>query len=200
MHPVGPTVKFPVQSRSRNWSQCRDSSLYGHVQTISHNPILAPTAVQPSLQFLYFHIFAYLMLLHISHVFALFTYLAHFVIPHISHISHFHISHIFTYLTFSHISHFHISHIFTYLTFSHISHFHTNCIFHALHVFCTLMYATMHLPRIHRTLFACPVLVLQGPLVHISLCFTHIISYISLHIHLYSLISLFVYITSPLYV
>jgi hypothetical protein len=63
-----------------------------------------------------------------------------------------------------------------------------------------LMHTTTCLPRIHSIPFACPVLILQGPLVRISLCFTCIISYLSLHFHLCSLISLFVYITSPLYV
>jgi hypothetical protein len=67
-------------------------------------------------------------------------------------------------------------------------------------VFRTLTCTTMCLPRIHRILFTCPVLILQGPLVHISLCFTCIISYMSLHSHLCSLILLCVYITSPLYV
>jgi len=69
-------------------------------------------------------------------------------------------------------------------------HFCASCIF------C----ATMRLPRIHHIPFACPVLILQGPLVRISLCFIHITSYMSLHSHLCSLISLCVYITSPLYV
>jgi len=77
-----------------------------------------------------------------------------------------------------------------------------SCISHILHsrVFRTSTCATARLPGIHRILFACPVLILQGPLVHISLGFTRIISHMSLHSHLCSFISLSVYITSPLYV
>jgi hypothetical protein len=79
--------------------------------------------------------------------------------------------------------------------FLHISQSHTFCIlaffvflhvfahFAFLHsrVFCALTRATACLPRIHCIPFTCPVLILQGPLVHISLCFTHITSYMSLH-------------------
>jgi len=67
-------------------------------------------------------------------------------------------------------------------------------------VFCASTCATARLPGIHRIPFACPVLILQGPLVRISLCFTRIPSYMSLHSPLCSFISLVVYITSPLYV
>jgi hypothetical protein len=76
---------------------------------------------------------------------------------------------------------------------------HISCISHS-RVFRASTCATAHLPGIHCIPFACPVLILQGPLVHISLCFTRITSYISLHSHLCSFISLCVYITSPLYV
>jgi len=75
--------------------------------------------------------------------------------------------------------------------FPHISH---SCIFRAWTC------ATARLLGIHCIPFACPVLILQGPLVRISLCFTRITSYMSLHSHLCWLISLCVYITSPLYV
>jgi hypothetical protein len=75
--------------------------------------------------------------------------------------------------------------------FPHISH---------SRVFCASTCTTPRLPGIHRFPFACPVLILQGPLVHISLCFTRITSHMSLHSHLCSFISLCVYITSPLYV
>jgi hypothetical protein len=92
-----------------------------------------------------------------------------------------------TCFVFSHISHF---------AFLHISHF----TFSHSRIFCALTRATACLPRIHHIPFTCPVLILQGPLVHISLCFTHITSYMSLHSHLCSLISLCVHITSPLYV
>jgi len=95
-----------------------------------------------------------------------------------------------------------LSQFLHFCTFAYLMHFTFSCM---LHILCSshshaLMRATMRLPRIHRIPFVCPVLVLQGPLVRISLCFTHIISYMSLHFHLCSLISLFVYITSPLYV
>jgi len=87
-----------------------------------------------------------------------------------------------------------VIHALAYLTgfaFPHISH---------SRVFRASTCATAHLPGIHRISFACPVLILQGPLVRISPCFTRITSYMSLHSHLCSFISLCVYITSPLYV
>jgi hypothetical protein len=68
------------------------------------------------------------------------------------------------------------------------------------HVFRASTCATMRLPGINHIPFTCPVLILQGPLVHISLGFTCIISHMSLHSHLCSFSSLCVYITSPLYV
>jgi hypothetical protein len=68
------------------------------------------------------------------------------------------------------------------------------------HVFRISACATVRLPGVHHILFTCPVLILQGPLVHISLGFTRVISHMSLHSHLCSFISLCVYITSPLYV
>jgi hypothetical protein len=91
--------------------QCRDSSLYRCIQNISHNLILAPTAMWPYLHFCIFMHFAYFM-------------------------------------------------------FSH---------FHALRVFRALTCTITCLPRIHCIPFTCPVLILQGPLVHILLYFTHII-------------------------
>jgi hypothetical protein len=138
---------------------------------------------------------------------------ATFAIFAFSHISRFHASHIFHAFCISDTSRFRASHILrtfhdptqfafcvlTYLAhfvFSHISHF----AFSHSRIFRALTRATAHLPRIHRIPFACPVLILQGPLVRISLCFTCITSYMSLHSHLCSLISLCVYITSPLYV
>jgi hypothetical protein len=76
----------------------------------------------------------------------------------------------FTFFMFSHVfMHFAFSHVFTHFAFSHS------------HIFCALTCTTTHLPRIHCILFTCPVLILQGPLVRISLCFTHITSYMSLH-------------------
>jgi hypothetical protein len=162
-------------------------------------------------------------------VFVHLTYCVHFVIPqfafcalaylacfHVfafSCVSHFHASRIFHAFHISDSSHFHASHILrafcdptqfvfhtlTYLVgfaFPHILHF---AFLHS-RVFHALTYATACLPRIHRIPFTCPVLILQDPLVHISLCFTCITSYMSLHSHLCSLISLCVYITSPLYV
>jgi hypothetical protein len=80
---------------------------------------------------------------------------------------------------------------FTFSRISRISH---------SRVFRVSTCTTARLPGIHRIPFACPVLILQGPLVHISLGFTRIISHMSLHSHLCSFISLCVYITSPLYV
>jgi len=123
---------------------------------------------------------------------------ATFAIFAISHILHFTHSHILC------VSHFHIfrnpTHFafcaLTYLAFSHISHF----TFSHSRVFCALTHATARFPRICRIPFTCPILILQGPLVRISLCFTRITSDMSLHSHLCSLILLWVYITSPLYI
>jgi len=135
----------------------------------------------------------------ILHIFAYFTfraltYLAHFAFSHISHLTycmHFVIPHSSCFCIFC-ISCTCISH--TFRVFAH------SCIFTHSRIFHALTHATVHLPRICRIPFTCPVLILQGPLVCISLCFTHITSYMSLHSHLCSLISLCVYITSPLYV
>jgi hypothetical protein len=145
-------------------TRCRDSSLYGHVQTIWQDLILDLLQCSDFRGFCTFCIFC---------IFAF------------SHISHFRIPHAFCDLT-----HF-AFHVLTYLAHFMFSH---------SRVFCALTRATTCLPRIHPILFACPVLILQGPLVCISLCFTRITSYMSLHSHLCSLILLCVYITSPLYV
>jgi len=128
----------------------------------------------------------------------------------ISHFRTFHAFHV------SDTSRFRASHIlrafcdptqFAFCALAYLACFAFLCILHILHfaflhscVFCALTHATAHLPRIRHIPFACPVLILQGPLVHISLCFIRITSYMSLHFHLCSLISLCVYITSPLYV
>jgi hypothetical protein len=134
--------------------------------------------------------------------FCAFRVFVHFAFSHILRVSHFCTSHIFH---VSDSSRFHASHILrmsrnptqfvihalTYLAgfaFPHISH---------SRVFRASTCATARLPGIHRIPFTCLVLILQGPLVRISLCFTCITSYMSLHSHLCSFISLCVYITSP---
>jgi len=158
--------------------RCRDSSLYGHVQTILQDLILDLLKRGDLRNFRNFAHFAF----QIPRVFRAFC---------VSDSLHFHASHILR--TFHDPTQF-VIRALTYLAgfmFLHISH---------SRVFHTLTCATTHLPGIHCIPFACPVLILQGPLVHISLCFTRITSYMSLHSHLCSLISLCVYITSPLYV
>jgi len=129
-------------------------------------------------------------------IFAYFAFcISHFRIIHISHFSRIsHISHISRFHS-SHFVHSHILWVSRFRVF-HISHF----MFSHSCIFCALTHATARLPRIHRIPFACPVLILQGPLVRISLCFTRITSYMSLHSHLCSLILLCIYITSPLYI
>jgi len=159
---------------------------------------------------------------HVYHAFRIFTsfaYIARFAFSHFSHVSHSHvfrvfhafvfqIPHVFCAFHISDSSRFHASHIlhtfrdptqFIIRTLAYLAGFTFPHILHS-RVFRTLTCATARLPGIHRILFACPVLILQGPLVRISLCFTRITSYMSLHSHLCSLISLCVYITSPLYV
>jgi len=140
--------------------------------------------VRRPLRFSRFHIYR-MFCVFTSHVFRIFCAF------HVSDSSRFHAFHILH--TFCDPTQF-IIHALAYLAgfaFLHISH---SCIF------CTLTCATARLPGIHHIPFTCPVLILRGPLVHISLCFTRITSYMSLHSHLCSLISLCVYITSLLYV
>jgi len=102
-------------------------------------------------------------------IFRVFGYLVHFAIPHISHFTILHISH------------------FTYSHISRVSHFRIFCISHFafLHFLCfdTRYHAP---PRIHCIPFTCPVLILRGQLVCISLCFTRITSclYIPIYVHL----------------
>jgi len=147
----------------------------------------------------------------IPRVLAHLTNYAHLAIPHSSHISRISCSRVFCTFRVSDSSHSCASHklctsrdptqfairALTYLAgfafsrFSRISH---------SRIFRILTCATARLPGIHRIPFACPVLILQGPLVRISLGFTCVISHMSLHSQLCSFISLCVYITSPLYV
>jgi len=168
--------------------------------------------VQRPSRFSRFRIFAHFVYFafRISHfrTFRVFAHLVYFTF-HISHFT-FHISHftfhisahfafsaypaLFAFLRISRISHFAFSAYFAHFAFPRIS-----CISHS-HIFHASTCATTRLPGIHRILFACPVLILQGPLVRISLGFTCIISHMSLHSHLCPFISLCVYITSPLYV
>jgi hypothetical protein len=152
--------------------RCRDSSLYGRVQTILQDLILDLLKCGD------LRVFA-----HIS-----------FRISYISRLSRISCSHFFR--AFRVPTQFAIRALtylagFAFLRILRISH---SRVFHAST--CT----TAHLPGIHRIPFACPVLILQGPLVRISLGFTCIISHMSLHSHLCPFISLCVYITSPLYV
>jgi hypothetical protein len=114
---------------------------------------------------------------------------------HLLQCSHLHNFHIFTYLV-----HFALSHFCSFCVFAFSCMLHISCSLRSRIFFCTLTCTTVRLPRVHRIPFAYPVLILQGPLVCILLCFTHIISYMSLHFHVCLLISLCVYITSPLYV
>jgi hypothetical protein len=169
---------------------CRDSSLYGRIQTILQDLILDLLKCGDLCDFRVFACFVFSHFLHVlrfraSHVFHVFRTFR------ISDSSRFCTSHILR--TSCNPTQF-IIRALAYLagfTFPHISH---SRIFHASTC------ATARLPWIHRIPFACPVLILQGPLVRISLCFTCITSYMSLHSHLCSFISLCVYITSPLYV
>jgi len=127
-----------------------------------------------------FHVFTFS---HISR-FAHLAYFTHFM---------FQIPRVFVHLTYC--THFTIPQ-FTFRALAYLACF----VFSHSRIFRALTCTTARLPGIHRIPFACPVLILQGPLVCISLCFTCITSYMSLHSHLCSLISLCVYITSPLYV
>jgi len=178
-----------LQSFSHTLFRCRDSSLYGHVQTISQDLILDLLKRGDLCDFRVFtyivcFTFLHVLRFHASRVFRVSDFLR------------FHASHILR--TFCDPTQF-IFHALAYLVgfvFPRISHF---AFLHS-HIFCALTCATPCLPGIHCIPFACPVLILQGPLVRISLCFTCIISHMSLHSHLCSLISLCVYITSPLYV
>jgi len=140
--------------------------------------------------------------------FRIFAHITHFAFSHISHISH---SHVFRTFHVSDSSRFRASHElctsrvptqFAICTLAYLVGFAFSCILRISHshVFRASTCATARLPGIHRIPFTCPVLILQGPLMHISLCFTRIPSYMSLHSHLCSFISLCVYITSPLYV
>jgi len=154
-----------------------------------------------------FRIFAHFAFSHISRT----SHISRFRVFRISHISRlsrishltqfaFQIPHVFAHLT--NYAHLDVSALFTIRALAYPAHFAFSRILRISHsrVFCASTCATARLPGIHRIPFACPVLILQGPLVRISLCFTRIPSYMSLHSPLCSFISLVVYITSPLYV
>jgi hypothetical protein len=159
------------------WTRCRDSSLYGRVQTILQDLILDLLKhgnLRTFRAFTKYHMFRVLDILRVF-----------------SHVSHFRASRVFCAFCISDSSHFHTSHIlrtfhnptqFVICTLRYLVGFAFPHISHS-RVFCALTCTTTHLPGIHHILFTCPVLILQGPLMHISLCFTYITSYISLHSH-----------------
>jgi len=98
--------------------RCRDSSLYGHIQTVSQDLIL--DLLQCS-DFRDFHTFAHL------------TYFMHFALCIVMHFT-FQIPCVFTHLTYC--THFTIPHS------SHFAHSHISCILH-FHIFCILHFCIL---------------------------------------------------------
>jgi hypothetical protein len=189
------------RAKPKEMSCCRDSSLYGRVQTMWQDLVLDLLKCSDLRGF---RVFAFP---HISR-FRTFCIYHAFRISHISRISR---SRVFRTFRISDSSRFCASHKlctsrdptqFAIRALTYLAGFASSRISRISHsrVFRVSTCATMRLPGIHRIPFACPVLILQGPLVRISLGFTRVISHMSLHSHLCSFISLCVYITSPLYV
>jgi hypothetical protein len=137
--------------------RCRDSSLYGRIQTISQDLIL--DLLQRS-DFRNFRVFVHL------------TYFTHFAFSCTLHCHTFHISDTSCFRT-SHILHtFRNPTQFAFCALTYLMHFAFlhSCVFHIL------TRTTVHLPRICRIPFACPALILQGP--YFTLFHLHYIIYV----------------------
>jgi hypothetical protein len=185
------------------YSRCRDSSLYGRVQTILQDLILDLLKCGDLRGFRVYRVyrvfarFAFSHISRISHV-SHFAHITHFAFSHISHVSH------FAYIaSFAHFA-FQIPRIFTHLTndahlafphssqFAHsrisrVSHFRAFCVFHIL-AFFALRHA---LPRASLGSIAFRSHVLSSSSkVHwcvshfVSLAFHHICLCIPIYVHL----------------